>query len=32
MRETGLSWDEVTKHGGKSRVLEASLDETGIAL
>ena len=25
MRETGLSWNEVTKHGGKSRVLEASL-------
>jgi len=25
MRETGLSWDEVTKHGGKSRVLEGSL-------
>jgi glycerol-3-phosphate dehydrogenase len=27
MRETGLSWGEVTKHGGKSRVLEASLNE-----
>jgi glycerol-3-phosphate dehydrogenase len=27
MRETGFSWDEVTKHGGKSRVLEASLNE-----
>ncbi|QQO09439.1 NAD(P)/FAD-dependent oxidoreductase [Breznakiella homolactica] len=25
MRETGLTWDEVTKHGGKSRVLEAEL-------
>jgi glycerol-3-phosphate dehydrogenase len=25
MRETGLSWDEVTKHGGKSRVLEGVL-------
>jgi glycerol-3-phosphate dehydrogenase len=25
MRETGFSWNEVTKHGGKSRVLEASL-------
>jgi glycerol-3-phosphate dehydrogenase len=22
MRETGLSWNEVTKHGGKSRLLE----------
>ena len=32
MRETGLSWDEVTKHGGKSRVLDTSLDEVGIAL
>ena len=32
MRETGLSWDEVTKHGGRSRVLDASLDEVGIAL
>jgi len=27
MRETGLSWNEVTKHGGKSRLLEASLNE-----
>jgi len=27
MRETGLSWDEVTKHGGKSRILEGSLNE-----
>jgi glycerol-3-phosphate dehydrogenase len=25
MRETGLSWDEITKHGGRSRVLEAVL-------
>jgi glycerol-3-phosphate dehydrogenase len=25
MRETGLSWDEVTKHGGASRLLEAEL-------
>jgi len=25
MRETGLSWDEITKHGGKSRLLEAAL-------
>ena len=25
MREAGLSWDEVTKHGGKSRVLEGVL-------
>ncbi|MDR2484444.1 MAG: FAD-dependent oxidoreductase [Treponema sp.] len=25
MRETGLSWDEVTKHGGESRVLAAEL-------
>jgi glycerol-3-phosphate dehydrogenase len=25
MRETGLSWDQITKHGGKSRVLEAVL-------
>jgi glycerol-3-phosphate dehydrogenase len=25
MRESGLGWDEVTKHGGKSRVLEAQL-------
>ncbi|MCL2186046.1 MAG: NAD(P)/FAD-dependent oxidoreductase [Treponema sp.] len=25
MRETGLSWDEVTKHGGKSRILEGVL-------
>jgi len=25
MRETGLSWNEITKHGGKSRVLEAEL-------
>ncbi|MDR0443381.1 MAG: FAD-dependent oxidoreductase [Treponema sp.] len=25
MRETGLSWSEVTKHGGKSRLLEAAL-------
>ena len=25
MRETGLSWDEVTKHGGKSRMLEGVL-------
>ena len=25
MREAGLSWDEVTKHGGKSKVLEAAL-------
>jgi len=25
MRETGLSWNEVTKHGGKSRVLEGAL-------
>jgi len=32
MRETGLSWDEITKHGGKSRVLEASLNEAGTAL
>lgn len=27
MRETGLSWNEVTKHGGSSRVLEASLND-----
>ncbi|MDR0487372.1 MAG: NAD(P)/FAD-dependent oxidoreductase [Treponema sp.] len=25
IRETGLSWNEVTKHGGTSRLLEASL-------
>ena len=25
MRETGLSWDEITKHGGTSRVLESVL-------
>jgi glycerol-3-phosphate dehydrogenase len=25
MRETGLSWDEITKHGGTSRVLEGRL-------
>jgi glycerol-3-phosphate dehydrogenase len=25
MRETGLSWDEITKHGGESRLLEAVL-------
>jgi glycerol-3-phosphate dehydrogenase len=25
MRETGLSWDAVTKHGGESRVLEGEL-------
>jgi glycerol-3-phosphate dehydrogenase len=25
MRETGLSWNEITKHGGKSRLLEAVL-------
>jgi glycerol-3-phosphate dehydrogenase len=25
MRETGLSWDELTKHGGASRLLEAVL-------
>jgi glycerol-3-phosphate dehydrogenase len=25
MRETGLSWDAITKHGGASRVLEAEL-------
>ncbi|MDR1972343.1 MAG: FAD-dependent oxidoreductase [Treponema sp.] len=25
MRETGLSWAELTKHGGKSRLLEAQL-------
>ncbi|MDR1950556.1 MAG: FAD-dependent oxidoreductase [Spirochaetaceae bacterium] len=25
MRETGLSWDEITKHGGESRVLEMAL-------
>jgi glycerol-3-phosphate dehydrogenase len=25
MRETGRSWDEVTKHGGASRLLEAEL-------
>jgi glycerol-3-phosphate dehydrogenase len=25
MRETGLSWDQITKHGGKSRLLEAAL-------
>jgi len=25
MRETGFSWNEVTKHGGKSRVLEGVL-------
>jgi glycerol-3-phosphate dehydrogenase len=25
MRETGRSWDEVTKHGGNSRLLEAVL-------
>ena len=25
MRETGLSWDEITKHGEKSKVLEAVL-------
>ena len=31
MRETGLSWNEVTKHGGKSRMLEASLDDVRIA-
>ena len=32
MRETGLSWNEITKHGGKSRILEASLDDVGITL
>ncbi|MDR0388878.1 MAG: NAD(P)/FAD-dependent oxidoreductase [Spirochaetaceae bacterium] len=25
MRETGLSWDKITKHGGESRILEARL-------
>jgi glycerol-3-phosphate dehydrogenase len=25
MRETGLSWNEITKHGGKSRILERAL-------
>jgi glycerol-3-phosphate dehydrogenase len=25
MRETGLSWNEITKHGGESRLLEAVL-------
>jgi glycerol-3-phosphate dehydrogenase len=25
MRETGLGWDELTKHGGTSRVIEAAL-------
>jgi len=25
MRETGLSWDEIIKHGGKSRILEGVL-------
>jgi len=25
MRETGLSWDKITKHGGKSRLVEAAL-------
>jgi glycerol-3-phosphate dehydrogenase len=25
MRETGLSWNEITKHGGKSRLLESAL-------
>ncbi|MDR1239726.1 MAG: FAD-dependent oxidoreductase [Treponema sp.] len=25
MRETGLSWNEITKHGGASRLLEAAL-------
>jgi glycerol-3-phosphate dehydrogenase len=25
MRETGLSWDEITKHGGESRLLEMAL-------
>jgi glycerol-3-phosphate dehydrogenase len=25
MRETGLSWNEITKHGGASRLLEAEL-------
>jgi glycerol-3-phosphate dehydrogenase len=25
MRETGLSWEQITKHGGKSRLLEAAL-------
>jgi len=25
MRETGLSWSEITKHGGASRLLEAAL-------
>jgi glycerol-3-phosphate dehydrogenase len=25
MRESGLSWDEITKHGGASRVLEGTL-------
>ncbi|MDR1868489.1 MAG: (2Fe-2S)-binding protein, partial [Treponema sp.] len=25
MRETGFSWDKVTKNGGKSRILEGSL-------
>ena len=25
MRETGLSWDKITKHGGKSRLLERQL-------
>ncbi|MDR0495786.1 MAG: FAD-dependent oxidoreductase, partial [Treponema sp.] len=25
MRETGLSWNEITKHGGSSRLLEAEL-------
>jgi glycerol-3-phosphate dehydrogenase len=31
MRETGLPWNEVTKHGGKSRLLEASLNEAKIS-
>jgi len=30
MRETGLSWNEVTKHGGKSRLLEASLNQVKL--
>jgi glycerol-3-phosphate dehydrogenase len=30
MRATGLSWNEVTKHGGKSRLLEASLNQVKL--
>ena len=30
MRETGLSWSEITKHGGSSRLLESSLHESGF--